>query len=170
MTDFNTENNGFNDSEDDFEAYNEPDDESEDDYEAEYKVGYGKPPKHTQFRKGQSGNLKGRPKASKNPAEALAKELSKTIQFTENGEVKKVKAMDLIAKKIVYMAIQGNVSMLKKFMDSTIIDSYLFKDAMNQYNCTQKDRPKALTPELRLLVNKAKSLIQERYEKDMKKI
>ena len=27
-----------------------------------YEVGYGKPPKHTQFKKGQSGNPKGRPK------------------------------------------------------------------------------------------------------------
>ncbi len=33
-------------------------DEGDDDYE----VGYGKPPKNTQFKKGKSGNPKGRPK------------------------------------------------------------------------------------------------------------
>ena len=32
----------------------------------DYEVGFGKPPKHTRFRKGQSGNLLGRPKGSTN--------------------------------------------------------------------------------------------------------
>ena len=36
-----------------------------------YEVGYGKPPKETRFRKGQSGNPKGRPKGAKNKAPAL---------------------------------------------------------------------------------------------------
>jgi len=30
-----------------------------------YKVGYGKPPKHTQYKPGQSGNRRGRPKKKK---------------------------------------------------------------------------------------------------------
>lgn len=32
----------------------------------DYSVGKGKPPKHTQFKPGQSGNPKGRPKGSNN--------------------------------------------------------------------------------------------------------
>ena len=31
-----------------------------------YAVGWGKPPRHTRFKKGQSGNPKGRPPGSKN--------------------------------------------------------------------------------------------------------
>ena len=30
-----------------------------------YKIGYGKPPKHSQFKPGQSGNPRGRPKPKK---------------------------------------------------------------------------------------------------------
>ncbi len=32
----------------------------------EYEVGYKRPPKHTQFKLGQSGNMKGRPKGTRN--------------------------------------------------------------------------------------------------------
>ncbi len=32
----------------------------------DYEIGYGKPPKHTRFKKGQCGNPKGRPKGARN--------------------------------------------------------------------------------------------------------
>ncbi len=34
---------------------------------ADNDAGYRKPPKHTQFKKGQSGNPKGRPRKGKSP-------------------------------------------------------------------------------------------------------
>lgn len=40
------------------------------------EIGYKKPPRHTRFRKGQSGNPKGRPKGTQNLKTDLAEELS----------------------------------------------------------------------------------------------
>ena len=54
-------------------------------------------------------------------------------------------------------------------MESPMIDSYLFKDAMDKYNCPPKDRPKALSPELKLLVNKARSIMQKNLDRDEEK-
>lgn len=47
------------------------------------EVGYGKPPEDTRFRKGQSGNPRGRPKGAKNKLPALNEERMKTIILQE---------------------------------------------------------------------------------------
>lgn len=50
---------------------------------ADYEVGYAKPPRSTQFRKGQSGNPRGRPKGAKNKLPALNEERMKSIILEE---------------------------------------------------------------------------------------
>ena len=45
----------------------------------DYAVGYGKPPVHTRFQKGKSGNPKGRPRGMKNMSTLLSTALSATI-------------------------------------------------------------------------------------------
>jgi Family of unknown function (DUF5681) len=49
------------------------------DNEADYEVGYGKPPRHTRFKKGQSGNPRGRPNGSKNLSTLLSETLSEPV-------------------------------------------------------------------------------------------
>jgi len=51
--------------------------------EATYDVGYGKPPKATRFKAGQSGNPRGRPKGSHNKRPALHEERLKDIILDE---------------------------------------------------------------------------------------
>ena len=45
---------------------------------SDHDGGYGKPPRHSQFKKGQSGNSKGRPKGSRNFSTDLKETLEKT--------------------------------------------------------------------------------------------
>jgi hypothetical protein len=47
------------------------------DDERDYPVGYGKPPPHSRFVKGQSGNPRGRPPGAKNMKTLLTKAMNK---------------------------------------------------------------------------------------------
>lgn len=73
-----------------------------------YDIGYRRPPTKTQFKKGDSGNPKGRPKGSKNVRTVLEQELAKPITITENGRKKTVPRLDAIVKRMVTEALQGD--------------------------------------------------------------
>jgi hypothetical protein len=50
-----------------------------------YDVGYRRPPPSGQFKKGTSGNPKGRPKGAKNFLTLLEQELAQTVVINEGG-------------------------------------------------------------------------------------
>lgn len=78
-----------------------------------YAVGYGKPPKHSRFKQGQSGNPKGRPKGARSLAAALQEELKQLITVTENGRARKLPKQDALVKSLVNKALQGNAKALQ---------------------------------------------------------
>jgi hypothetical protein len=71
-------------------------------------VGYKKPPKHTQFKPGQSGNPKGRPKGTKNLATDLSEELSEKIVVTEGGKQLKISKQRAMIKSLLAKALRGD--------------------------------------------------------------
>lgn len=78
------------------------------DEELPREVGYKKPPADKQFKKGQSGNPKGRPKGSRNLSNILAKELNTRIPVTENGKQKQITKQEAIVKGTVNNALRGD--------------------------------------------------------------
>jgi hypothetical protein len=78
---------------------------------AAYKVGYGKPPRDTQFRKGRSGNPGGRPpRAPTERAKALAlQEAYRTITVKEGDRAFAMPAIQAILRSQIVLAAKGNV-------------------------------------------------------------
>jgi Family of unknown function (DUF5681) len=76
-----------------------------------YDVGYRKPPVHTRFKKGQSGNPKGRPKGKVTIVDldaALAPALSAQIPVTENGRHRKISKLRALATHTVNKGLKGH--------------------------------------------------------------
>ena len=76
--------------------------------EQEYVVGKGKPPLHSRFKKGQSGNPSGRRKASKNVATLVAKALNERVTVVENGQRKRITKLEAILKQLTNKAAAGD--------------------------------------------------------------
>ena len=83
-----------------------------------YEVGYAKPPKHSQFQKGKSGNPKGRPKGSK-CAYTLAKEMfAKPVMVTVNGKPTKMPVIAALFARMLSAAMSGDLKAMKLALDT----------------------------------------------------
>jgi hypothetical protein len=90
------------------------------DDQGDHEVGYGKPPRHTRFVQGRSGNPRGRPPGAKNLKTLLNKALNELVIVTENGGRRKVSKREAIVTQLVnrsakadYRAIQILLGMLR---------------------------------------------------------
>ncbi len=77
----------------------------------QYEVGYGKPPKKTQFKPGQSGNPKGRTKGSKNGIYTyIQRELNSSITLTDGSKITKEQGF---ARQLTNKALRGDIQSQK---------------------------------------------------------
>ena len=82
-----------------------------------YETGYRKPPKHTRFTKGQSGNPKGRPKGTQNLRTDLSEELSELIRVREGDREITVSKQRALLKTLTARALKGNTRAAQLVLD-----------------------------------------------------
>lgn len=106
------------------------------------KKPYRSPPKHTQFKPGQSGNPKGRPKGSKNFGTLLEKELNKKVTMTRDGKKIRVTKKEVLVTQLVNEAAKGKRSYMEM-----LIRLMLSQDAATQEATTGQLSIPDLSPE-----------------------
>jgi uncharacterized protein DUF5681 len=75
---------------------------------ADYEIGYGRPPKETQYKPGQRGNPNGRPPGSPNKKTLIERALNKKIPVRKGDKITKVPALQVIAETFTVKAAQGD--------------------------------------------------------------
>ena len=99
----------------------------------DYEVGYGKPPRHTRFKKGEaSANPRGRPR--KNLAASLIEGLNKKVVVTENGRRRKIAVREAITSQLINKSATADLRAIKMLLD-------LIKDAERQAGATTASEP-----------------------------
>ena len=74
-----------------------------------YEVGYKRPPRSGQFKPGQSGNPRGRPRGTKNLATDLQEELSAKIIVREGNNQETISKQRALVKTLSARALQGDI-------------------------------------------------------------
>src|SRR5271167_3281936 len=115
------------------------------DDEHDYKVGPGRPPLHTRFRKGQSGNPGGRSK--KNLPALLADALNEPVFVTIDGERRQITKREAVVHQLVNKSTSADLRATKMLFD-------MMKDA------EQKAGVAAPAPERRRLEEADKEVVQ----------
>lgn len=84
--------------------------------EAEYKVGYKKPPLTTRFKKGQSGNPRGREKGSRGLKKDLDTELKRKIEVPLGKYKLKGTTQQVTLRSLAILAANGDVKAIAQFL------------------------------------------------------
>jgi hypothetical protein len=82
-----------------------------------YEVGYGKPPKSTQFKKGRSGNPKGRPKKKHNAKQSFHEVFARKILATVDGKRQYIDGMEALFLHLRAKASAGDLKAIGLYFD-----------------------------------------------------
>lgn len=116
-----------------------------------YEVGYGKPPKHTRFQPGRSGNPRGRPKSTNNLKTDLIEELDERILVREGEKTRRVSKQRAVLKTIVTRSLKGDARAMNSLLSLMlrVLDTTAESDVAEPLNDNERELLQAFEARLR---------------------
>ena len=87
-----------------------------------HRVGKGRPPLRTRWKRGQSGNPRGRPKGRRSIGKVLHDVTEQKVTVTENGKTRRMSAFEVMMRQLAKDAMQKDQGALKLFV--SMMDRY----------------------------------------------
>ena len=87
--------------------------------DSDESVGYRRPPKHSRFQPGRSGNPRGRSPGVKSLSEIVRKIVGQKVTVTENGRVRRVPRLEAILLRAAGEASRGDARALRLLLQLT---------------------------------------------------
>lgn len=81
------------------------------------RVGYGKPPRHSRFQKGRSGNPRGRPKGSQSAAQLARRILNEKIVIKETGQRRMITRREAMLKQLAKKGVMADLRSIREVLD-----------------------------------------------------
>src|SRR6185437_2741124 len=106
----------------------------------DYEVGYKKPAKRGQFKRGTSGNPGGRPKGRRNLATVLQASLNETTVIVEDGHKRTVSKLQAIVKRLVDSATTGELPAIRLLSALTLSPEDSLKPPESISDLAQEDQ------------------------------
>jgi Family of unknown function (DUF5681) len=81
-----------------------------------YEIGYAKPPTHTRFKPGQSGNPKGHRRGSRSLKTIIEDALNETVTIREGGRIRKLPKREALVRTLVNGALMKDAKSLQALL------------------------------------------------------
>src|ERR1700739_4607877 len=82
-----------------------------------FEIGYGKPPRHSRFVAGQSGNPRGRQKGVRNLANDVKRTLEVPVRLTDQGKTKRVSTQEAVLLRLREKALKGDARAIDRLVE-----------------------------------------------------
>jgi hypothetical protein len=80
-------------------------------------VGYGKPPKHSRYKKGQSGNPGGRKKGGRNVKTIFGELMENTVELTEKGHKREIPLIEALILQFAQCGMKGDWKAIDRLLE-----------------------------------------------------
>ena len=99
----------------------------------DFKVGYKKPPQHSRFKPGMSGNPRGRQRGVRNLGSDVKRTLKAPVVLSEDGKTRRVSTQEAALKRLREKALKGDARALDRLLSLALIyNNEALAEAMNE--------------------------------------